>query len=243
MWLIGSVIMATLAVIFSAHYIDINNTITLGRNPWIKIGKAGVSIYSIFMSIPFLVLFISAALHIEHQNNGFKQLYSLPKNRGILIFYKMAALLICVILSLILLMIGLIVVGYILNFIYPETGFTYHRLPFLSMIKSFCYVLISMLGIVGIQFFLSLRFKGFLVPASIGVLAFIFALLLGSMNNPMSQYFPYCYPIIAKEHGAFDTSELGIAQDVLLNSVEISSISVFIVFMLLSYFLERKRNI
>lgn len=243
LWLIGFVLFVCIAILFSAHYIDVQKTAMLGRNPWIKLDLAGQAVFSIFISIPFIVLFFSAAFHIEHNNRGFKQLYTFPQHRATLLLHKLATFLMTLFVAICILIIGTIGVGYFINAIYPETEFIYFEIPFFSMVKSYAYILISLLGVIGIQFFLSLRFKGFLVPASIGILGYVFGLIVSSVNNVSSLYFPYCYPIVSREKGMMDTSELNIDQSAILNNVELYSIAIFIIFVMLSLFSEHRRNI
>ena len=243
LWLIGFILFVCLVIVFSAHYIDIHKTAMLGRNPWSKIDMAQQAIFSIFIGIPFIVLFLSAAVHIEHQNHGFKQLYTLAQNREVLIIYKLAAFFLVLAAATFLLIFGNVLIGYLINMIYPETEFSYFEFSLFSMLKSYSYIIISFLGVIGIQFFLSLRFKGFLVPASIGVLAYVFGLIVSSTNNVLSLYFPYCYPIISRERGIMDTSELNIDQSMVLNEVEIYSVGIFFVFIILSLLTERRKNI
>ncbi len=243
LWLAGFIILMMLIIVFSAHYLDIHNTAKLGLNPWTRLYKAGQAIFAIFLSVPFIVLLISAALSVEHQNHGFKQLYALPKRRELLLSYKLIALLCVLVTTTIFLALGSIVVGYLLNSILPELEFTYYKLPFLVILKSYAYIMVSLLGVIGIQYFLSLRFKGFLVPASIGVLAYVVGLILTTTPTKLSLYFPYSYPIISRNQQMFDTTFLEIDQLAFLNSVELSSIAVFIFFVLLSLYTERRRNI
>lgn len=243
LWLGAFFLISILTLVFSGYYIDVNQTVQLGVNPWNRLNVSTRAIFTIFMGIPFIVLLISAALNIEHQNHGFKQLYALPKSRGALLLSKLTALLLSFLFVTCLLILGNILIGYILNFIYPETEFSYFELPLLSLIKSYLYVLISFLGVIGIQFFLSLRFKGFLVPASIGILAYILGVILSSINHKFSVYFPYCHSTVARKNGIFDMETLGVDQHAILNQVEIYSIIIFVICILFSVYLERKRNI
>jgi len=190
LWLSGFVCFLTLVIIFTAHYIDINNAITLGRNPWHKLNS-----------------------------------------------------LLTIIATMFILSFGVILIGYILNLIYPETEFSYFSLPLAKLILSFVYIFISCLGIIGIQFFLSLKFKSFLVSASFGILAFVVGLILSTSNNVIARFFPYCYPIMCRDANVFDSSQLDIREFGFLNEIEIYSIIVFVIFILLSLFLERKKNI
>ena len=242
LWLTGFVITITMFIIFIAHYLDIHNAIRLGVNPWFRINNTGQAIFAMFIGTPFVILLISAILSIEHQNFGFKQLYTLPKRRQNIVLYKLMIILLYLLLILFVLIIGLIAIGILLNIIFPETGFSYYKIPLTGMLFSSGEYLVSVLGIIGIQFFLSIRFKGLIVPASIGILAYTIGFILTSLNNSLSLYFPYCYTIIVKEDSPFGTSSFEIKQFAFLNEVHLYSIIVFFSFILLSLITERSRN-
>ena len=243
LWLTGFALVATLLIIFTAHSIDIHNAIRLGINPWLRINNTGQAIFAMFIGTPFIILFISALLFIEHQNWGFKQFYTLPRKRQGLVLYKLLAIFLWLILVLIVLIIGLVIVGVVLNILYPEIGFNYHKVPLMSMFRSSTEYIISVLGILGIQFFLSIRFKGFLVSASFGILAYVIGFILSSVNNSLALCFPYCYTMIAKENSPFEISSIELKQYGFLNEVQLYSIIVFLVFVALSLYTERNRNI
>ena len=230
-------------IIFTAHYLDIHNAIRLGVNPWLRVNYTGQAIFAMFIGTPFVILLISAILSMEHQNLGFKQLYTLPNRRQNIVLYKLMIILLYLLLILSVLIIGLIAIGILLNMIFPETGFTYYKIPLIDMILSSGEYLVSVLGIIGIQFFLSIRFKGLIVPASIGILAYTIGFILTTLNNLLSLYFPYSYTIIVNENSPFGISSFEIKQFAFLNEVHIYSIIFFLAFIILSLFTERNRNI
>lgn len=241
-WLSGVVVMAVLVIIFAAHMIDVN-AIDLNVDPWRKTLVACKGIFSTFMAIPFVVLFVSAALYIEHQSNAWKYQYTIPTSRVFVVLAKIAAILIWIIVTIIVLTIGLILVGHLLNYFLPEYEFSYYKIPYFHFLESISHSFIALLGVIGVQYFLSFRFTGFLIPASIGIVAFICGLILGSINNKLALYFPYSYPVIVKDHGMFITDKIGIKEIGWLNNVELFSIGVFLFFVAITCFLERYRNI
>jgi len=243
LWLVVFVVAITLVIVFTAYYIDIHKSVRLGVNPWIRVNTAGQTIFAMFVGTPFVILLISAILFIEHQNLGFKQLYALPKRREILLLYKLLAIFLCLLTTIALLIFGLIIIGYSLNVIYPETEFTFYKMPLLALLKSFGSYIISALGIIGIQYFLSVRFKGFLAPASFGILAYVVGFIITSIDNVIALYFPYCYTMIAKENDLFKLSSFDVKQYGILNEIELYSIIVFLTFILLTLYTERKRSI
>jgi len=113
LWLVGFILFITLVIVFSAHYIDIHKTVTLGRNPWAKLNTAAQAMFSIFIAVPFVVLFMSSVVFIEHQNKGLKQFYALPITRMRLLTYKLIAFILCLLTTIGLLIMGLILIGYL----------------------------------------------------------------------------------------------------------------------------------
>jgi len=243
LWLIVFVIFTTLIIVFSAHYLGIHTAIRLGVNPWLNINSTGQAIFSMFIGTPFVILLISTAIFIENQNQGFKQLYTLPKGRASLTAYKLITIFLILFFTLLFLIIGLIATGYFLNIIYPETEFTYYKLPFFIMIKTSVDYIISTLGVIGIQYFLSIRFRGFLVSASFGILAYILSFILVSVSSSLALYLPYSYSMITMDNGAFNLSSIEIDQYGILNEVQLYSILAFIILIFMSLYLEKNRNI
>ena len=170
LWLIGATVLSISILIFFAHYNDVESMSAIGKNPWHKIWDASIGIFSIFMNVPFLILLISAAIFIENHNNTWKYQYTAPVTRVMVIFTKLISIVLLIILTYGLLAFCIFCVAYFLNFIFPETEFTFYPIHFSEYSNKAILTLINSLGIIGIQFFLCMRFKGFLVPAAISTL-------------------------------------------------------------------------
>ncbi len=234
---------SVLGIVLVAHYMDVNNIAVLDKNPWLKVWNAGVGMFSVFIANPFVIMLISAAVFIEFQSNTWKYLYTTPLSRTHLFYSKLAAIIFFIAATLITLSIGLIMCGYALNFIFPEIEFSYHTPPVFELLKSFTHTIISLLGVIGIHYFLSHRFKGFLIPSSFGIIAFIVAIIIGAMNKPLALYYPYAYPIVSQEHNMFRTDAVGIIDYGWINNVELFSIICFFFFIVLANVLEVRKQI
>lgn len=241
LWLTGATVMSISLLIFFAHYNDVESVAVLGKNPWIKLWNAAIGIFSVFMKIPFLVLLISAAIFIESHNNTWKYQYCAPVSRIKILSFKLLSILIIVVFTYLLLAIGMFGVAYFLNFFLPETEFAYYSIHFSTYTSASLYTLINSLGIIGLQFFLSVRFKGFLVPAVIGIVAFIIGLIVGITNTPVSHYFPYAYPLIGQDFNMFTIDNIGIVDWEWINSIQICSIATFLIFISLGVLSENRR--
>ena len=242
-WLTAVVLFVMMTITFASHFLDINSVATLGDNPWRKMIHATKTIFFIFMAIPFIVLLVGAAIYIEHQANGWKYLYVAPNHRVASISMKLIVLFMWLLITILALCFCMVICGYMLEFFLPELEFSYFPIPAAKMFNDFAHSIVSLLGVIGIQFFLSLRFKGFLLPACIGIIGFVVGIIVGSLNNPLANYYPYSYPLIVRDMDMFRTDKIGIVDFGWLNSIELSSIACFVVFVSIALFLESRRSI
>ena len=243
LWLCGSVLLAVFGIVFAAHILDINTVAALGINPWKRIGMAGRGIFVIFMSIPFIALLVSAAVYIEQQSNAWKYQYTIPRRRAIPFYTKLIVLQLCILLMLFFLCLGLLLSGYVLAFFLPELEFHYYTPPFLEFPATLWHAYLALMGVLGIQYFLSYRFEGFLIPATIGIIGFIIAFILSTMNSPLAIYFPYCYPFIVQDYDMFLMDKTGVVDYGWINTAQIYSLGCFAFFVLLGHLIEVRKNV
>lgn len=243
LWLVGFSLVSVCAIIFFANYMDVNSAVQMGRSPWPRNLTASLAIFSIFIIIPFSVMFISTGIFVEHQARGWKFIYASPNRRASIFMSKLLTVLAAIFL-LMMIMMGLAVLTiYLVDFILPEFEFRYYRPDLYSTFIGFVHCFISILGVIGIQFFLSHRFKGFLIPMSFGVLMFVVGFIISTTNKAFILYSPYSYPGIVKDHNMFTIDKIGVTHDHWLSNVEVYSIIIFVVFIGLALFLELKKNV
>ncbi len=242
-WLCGVVVLTVFAIVFSAHFVDVNRVATLGGNPWQRINIASVGVFSVFMSIPFSVLLFSAALYLEHQFSIFKFQYTAPLHRAFTVINKLLTLLLIISFVFLLLIGSIFICGHLLDFFLPEMEFKYYTFQCLPFAQKLAHTFLSLLGLLSIQLFLGFRFKGFLIPAGFGVFAFIVGLILGSTDNAMALYFPYSYPFVVQDYNMFRIENIEVISYGWINSIEIRSFIFFLFFVSLTVFMESRRNV
>lgn len=243
LWLCLFVIVIVTGLVFAASYIDQANIVQLGKNPWSRHTTASLSIFAVFISLPFVVMLVSTSVFLENHSKGWKYVYSTPRSRSHVFYAKLVSIFIVIVIVAIILITLNILCAYFLDFLLPEIEFRYHPMHLGKLIPSYVHIFISLLGVVGIQYFLSLRFKGFLVPMSFGVIAFIVGIIVGTLNKPLALFYPYSYPNIVMDHHMFTIDKIGITQHGWLNSVEIYSIIVFVVFIAAANVLEVRKRV
>lgn len=243
LWLIGGTVLSIVTIIFFAHYNDVESISAIGKNPWIRIWKATAGIFSIFMTVPFIVLLISASIFIENHNSTWKTLYATPNTRSQIILSKILAVLLVIFFTYSLLILLTFFSAFVLNFFMPEIEIAYYNVQPEVFVKIIFITFLNSLGFIGIQFFLSLTFRNFLVPAALGIVAFIIALIVGITNTPISQYFPYAYTLIGQDFEMFTIDRIGIIELGIINSVQLCSIATFVFFVSISLFSERRKSV
>lgn len=231
------------AFLFIGNTTNVHDLSRIGTNPWDTYLKQGMIIFSIFMIIPMLVLLISTVLYIEQGANAYKLLYTLPTTRGRIYVAKLVTLLILVMLSCILVLIMLVLSGFILGIFYPEFELTYYSPNYGDLIAKILHTFISTLGIIGIQYLLSVYSKHVLVPVGMGFIGLIVGFILFVRGSVMTLYFPYGYPMVAQNLGLVDYDYRTIVFGNWLSNIELYSIIVFIGAVILGYIYETKRSV
>lgn len=242
-WLCFFVVGMMTAIVFAASYLDQSNIVQLGLNPWHRHMLASLGIFGVMILTPFTVMLVSTTVFIENHSKAWKFLYSTPRTRTHAFYAKLVAIFILIFAVTLSIFLLNIVCAYLLDFLLPEIEFRYFEMDLASILASYAHVFISLLGVIGIQYFLSFRFKGFLVPMSFGVIAFIVGIIIGSMNKPLALYYPYSYPSIVRDYHMFTIDKIGITQHGWLNNVEIHSIIVFVFFIALANILELRKDV
>lgn len=242
-WLFALVIGFIAFIIFMGHYVDVNSIARFGIDPWKRISMAGQAIFSMFIIGLYVTLLTGAGSFIENKASGWKLLFAYPKRRSSIFYTKLITYLLILILLSISLSIILYLVGQLLDLLRPEYEIAYYAFDIKAFLSSLMHSLISVLGVLGIHYFLSLAFKNFIIPVGIGVVGFILGLILSTMNTPNALYCPYSYPMVVKDFDMFRIDNIGIQSYGFLNSVEVNSILIFIVFVVLANIMMARKNV
>ena len=147
--------------------------------------------------LPMLIVFMAYSVNsIEHKADTWKSLFSLPIPKfsvyAAKFFYAFFLLFLC------LLLFALFTQGFgnLLGVIKPELKFSEYHLGSL-LFRVYLKLFLSSLGILSIQFLLSLLFRDFLKPMGIGFIATITGVILAANSWEYAYLFPYSQPMIA----------------------------------------------
>jgi len=200
--------------------------------------------------LPMLIVFIAYSVNsIEHKADTWKTLFSLPISKlsvfAAKYFYAFFLVFICLTLF-VLFTIGF---GNFLSVVKPSLKFNeYHIEGILT--KVYIKLFLSSLGILSIQFLLSLLFRDFLKPMGIGFVATITGVILAGNSWKYAYLFPYSHPMLAIqaiENGAHQKSPGpgGMPQitiDIFTREIFISLAIALLVF-IAGYFIVLKKSV
>ena len=224
-------------MLFFIIYFFENKSLTpeTGINPWDKFMTLQIQ-NSIPFFIPiFIVLITSLIMQIEHNSLGMKHLFALPIPKWSIYFGKLSIVILAIISTYIYYYIAILLTGLLLGVIFPDLSFTAfppHHFKFLKLLAT---SFVASLGIIGIQFWLSFRFKNFIIPLGTGIFLAIIGIVVSKTTE--SIYFPYAFSVLSVSMG----SKIPLIGG--LSSVTIYSMLYFIISSVLGFIQIKEMNI
>jgi len=165
-----------------------------GANPWLSVTQNAVSIYSILF-LPLYIAIITFYINFnEHKSNSWRQLYTLPVTKVNIYFSKLFVSFILICVSMLFFYFANQTTLLLLKAFRPEIPFyqdSYDSLIRITFIK----IVISSIGILSIQFLISIWSGNFIYPLGFGLTATFTGIFLVRWERMV--YYPYSYPFIA----------------------------------------------
>jgi hypothetical protein len=184
------VALSFLIYFFKGHYL-----LKAGQNPWPAYVHHCWQTASGLLLPLFVVLLTSLLLHLENKASAWKHLYAQPVGYGALFASKLLLLLGLNALAQ-LIYTGLLAgSGLLLGQLRPELLFGQHALPLGAMVVLLGHTYVATLGILAIQYVVSLWWRSFVVPVALGLGATIAALTL--MRWEYVNWVPYAEPLLS----------------------------------------------
>lgn len=145
--------------------------------PWEQHFFQGWQVLSFFLLPMFIVLICSLLVQIEYKNNTWKQVYTAPQSLGNVFFSKFLSVHFMILFCFVMFTLFMVLAAVIPNIVHSKFPFFSHSMDIPAFIKLNVKTYISILGISAIQFWISLRFKNFIVPLGIGLGLLISAII------------------------------------------------------------------
>jgi hypothetical protein len=146
--------------------------------------------------LPMLIVFIAYSVNsIEHKAETWKTLFSLPISKFSVYAAKYIYAFFLVLLCLTLFVVFTLTFGNLLGAIKPELKFSEYNIAGL-LTQLYIKLFLSSLGILSIQFLLSLLIRDFLKPMGIGFISTITGVILATKDWEYAYLFPYSHPML-----------------------------------------------
>lgn len=192
-WLSLAGTVANTLIFFVIHYFQ-SDWITAGENPWRGFVNGyydGVA----FMMLPlYVIILCSLVTFMEHRQEMWSNLYTLPISRSTLYWSKQVFTLLLFIAAHLLFVAGILLSGMIMGILRPDTELLGIMPDGLQLLTLAFQTVWTVLGLLAFHFWISWRFSHFIIPLLIGILGFVIVSLLGPgwVGN---SFIPYAYPI------------------------------------------------
>ena len=233
--------LAITGLVFLGSY---TNSHKMADNPaillWFRYVSAIMGPMGILL-LPMFVVFIAYSVNnLEHRSEMWKSLFSLPINKWSIYGSKFAFCLILNAFCLSLFATLILASGNLLGFLKPELKF--HDYSVVKLVYDLHLKLfLSSLGILSLQFLMSLIWSDFLKPMGIGFVGTIAAIISVNVNWEYVRFFPYAHPLIAIQSGP---GKVKVTQQIdFFTSEIIVSLSIAVVAFIAGYFIVSKRSV
>jgi len=163
---------------------------------WLAFAGSIINVMGILL-LPFYIIFVSYSVNnIEHKADTWKTLFSLPLPKWSVYTAKYIYTVLLVALCLSLFYGFTIAAGNILGYLKPEFKFRDGSIAG-ELSRLYLKLFINSLGIISIQFLLSLLWSDFLKPMGLGFVLVVSAAIGAAANWTYLYLFPYAHPILA----------------------------------------------
>lgn len=162
--------------------------------PWNVHFFMGWKALSSFLLPMFVVLLCALVPQIEFKNNSWKQVYASPQSYGQIYFSKLLAIHTMLLFFFVAYNIFMLLTGVTAALVHDQLTFLQHGFEVKKLLLLNAKVYISTLGIAAIQYWLSLRFKNFVVPVGIGLGLLIAATVASAFGWEHIYKIPFAHP-------------------------------------------------
>jgi lantibiotic transport system permease protein len=195
----------------------------------------GWQVFNAFLLPMFVILICSLIPQIEYKNNAWKQVFASPQTIGGIFFSKYLTILMMILFLFLLFNVFMILSAIVPNLFYSQFIFLRNSIDWAELFRLNVKTFVSLLGIISVQYWLSLRFRNFIIPIGIGLGLLVIALIVYQFRWEHIYKVPYALPVLTME-GIKDSPGQ------LLQNHEWNSVGYFIFFTLLAFLDMRYRK-
>jgi lantibiotic transport system permease protein len=162
--------------------------------PWEAHFLLGWLAFTAFLLPMFVILVCSMITQIEYKNNTWKQVFASPQSLGNIFFSKFSTILLMVLFLFIMFNFFMVVCAVLVSIINNDYPFLRSSAQWSLILKLNLKTFVALLGIISIQYWLSLRIKNFIVPIAIGLALLMTATIVQQWEH--IDKVPYAFPFL-----------------------------------------------
>ncbi|TCD17491.1 ABC transporter permease [Pedobacter psychrodurus] len=163
---------------------------------WAQYCGAALGVMGLLI-MPFYVIFMAFSVNnIEHKNDTWKMLFAQPLNKFSIYAAKYLYAVLLIFICLFLFATLTYAFGHLLQIVVPKYNFNQYN-PSNILITSYFKLFLSSLGILSLQFILSLLWSDFLKPMGIGFVGTIMGIITANVGWKYAYLIPYSLPTLA----------------------------------------------
>ncbi|TGE09934.1 ABC transporter permease [Hymenobacter fodinae] len=164
-----------------------------GVDPWPQFVSMAWQTAGTLLLPLFVVLLTSLVVNVETKSGAWKHLFALPVGRGAVFTSKLLVLLALNALALSLFAGLLLGAGFLLGLVKPGLGFQTHQAPVQTVLWMLGHTYVATLGLLAVQYIVSLYWRSFVVPVGVGMGAVVATIALLKWEHV--DKIPYSAPI------------------------------------------------
>jgi hypothetical protein len=179
----------------------------MADDPWKVWLNDNWQIAAAFFITMYVICVTSLIVQIEYRNNSWKQVCASPRTYADIFFTKVLAIFLIITSCFVMFNLFLVTGAYITGGVEPRYTFTSHPFPLSVLATTTLKLLVSILAITSLQYWMSLRFKNFIVPMGVGLGSFTAGFMIRQWEY--IDYYPYMYPILVYfENPGFNAGDM-----------------------------------
>ncbi|GAB3168813.1 ABC transporter permease [Telluribacter humicola] len=169
----------------------------LKTDPWNIYFRQGQRAMNIMFLPMYIVLITTLLPQIEYKNNTWKQVLTSPQSTSHIFFSKLLVIQVLILLFILLHNLFMLVSLTTKSVLYPTLVLWEHTINWMEFLKMNAISYMSILATLGLQFWLGIRSKSFLLPIGVGIgLWILSAVMVAELHWPYAKYFPNVIPMM-----------------------------------------------
>jgi len=142
-----------------------------------------------------LILIGALVSQVDHSNDTWKHLLVQPIPRSSVYWIKLLGFIGMTFVSIVIFMVSILLTGMMLDFVHPEIGLGLPGNIVWFILKASGAAFLASMGILGIQYAVSIHWKSIAIPMSLGLSGFVAAVIF-TQGWEYTPYFPYAFTVI-----------------------------------------------